>query len=191
MSQDSRTKIRELIQCHLSVFIKTIGCIMLMLFTYVIHAQQLDTFNYSYLKFGDVYEFYQSKDINIVAAENPDLYFEVFSWLNTPYHWGGKSQDGIDCSAFTAVVCNKIYYTLLGGAVGDIFKHCTEIQPTDLVEGDLVFFNIKGKYLSHVGIYLQNDQFVHAAVHGGVIVSSLKEAYYKHWFYKAARLHEE
>ena len=162
-----------------------------MLCSYDSDAQQLDTFNYSYLRFGDVYEFYQSKDINIIAAENPDLYFEVFSWLNTPYHWGGKSQNGIDCSAFTAVVCNKIYHTLLGGAVGDIFKHCTEIQPTDLVEGDLVFFNIKGKYLAHIGIYLQNDQFAHAAVHGGVIVSSLKDAYYKRWFYKAARLHEE
>ena len=76
----------------------------------------------------------------------------------------------------------------MGGAAGDLFKKCDEIIPADLQEGDLVFFNINGRYLFHVGIYLQNGRFVHAAVHGGVMVSSLDEPYYKRWFSKAGRL---
>ena len=60
--------------------------------------------------------------------------------------------------------------------------------PTELQEGDLLFFNINGRYMYHVGIYLQNGMFAHAAVHGGVIVSSMDEKYYQRWFYKAGRL---
>ena len=153
---------------------------------------QPDTFDYSYLRFQQVYDYYNSKSINIVKANDPDLYFEAFAWLRTPYHWGGKSRKGVDCSGFTALVCNKLYGTHLSGAAGDIFKKCDEIVPADLQEGDLVFFNINGRYLFHVGIYLQNGRFAHAAVHGGVMVNSLDEPYYKRWFSKAGRLkHEE
>ena len=156
-----------------------------------IHAQEAqDTFDYSNLKFTDVYSFYQAREINIIAAQNPDLYFEVYVWLNTPYRWGGRNKSGIDCSGFVAYVCNKIFHTTLAGSAGDIFNNCTEIQPTELEEGDLLFFNIGGKYLSHMGVYLQHDEFAHATVHGGVMVNSLKEGYYKRWFYKAARLND-
>ncbi len=154
-------------------------------------CQRVDTIDYSYLSFTDLYDYYQSKGINVVNADNPDLYFETFDWLNTPYRWGGKSKKGIDCSGFVSFVFNKLYNRKLGGSAGDIFKKCEEVIPAELQEGDLLFFNINGHYLYHVGIYLQNGMFVHAAVHGGVIVSSMEEKYYQRWFYKAGRVKNE
>ena len=168
-------------------------CLLLFLLLYFspAHCQRVDTIDYSYLKFTDLYDYYQSKGINVVNADNPDLYFEIFDWLYTPYHWGGKSKKGIDCSGFVSVVFNKLYNRKLGGAAGDIFKKCDEVIPTELQEGDLLFFNINGRYLYHVGIYLQNGMFAHAAVHGGVIVSSMSEKYYQRWFYKAGRVKDQ
>lgn len=165
--------------------------LLLMIFGSVTYGQRVDTIDYSYLKFTDLYDFYTSKGINVVNADNPDLYFEIFDWLNTPYHWGGKSKSGIDCSGFVAMLMNKLYSQKLSGAAGDIYKKCEDVIPTDLQEGDLLFFNINGRYMYHVGIYLQNGMFAHAAVHGGVIVSSMEEKYYQRWFYKAGRVKME
>jgi hypothetical protein len=152
------------------------------------HGQRVDTIDYSYLKFSDVYDYYISKGINVVSADNPDLYFEIYDWLDSPYRWGGKTKNGTDCSGFAAAVINKLYDQKLSGAVGDLYKKCDDVIPTELQEGDLLFFNINGHYLYHVGIYLQNGMFAHAAVHGGVIISSMDEKYYQRWFYKAGRL---
>jgi cell wall-associated NlpC family hydrolase len=48
--------------------------------------------------------------------------------------------------------------------------------------GDLVFFNIGARKLSHVGIYLGQDEFIHVSISDGVIISSLSEDYYKNHF---------
>jgi cell wall-associated NlpC family hydrolase len=154
-------------------------------------ASAQDTLDYSYLKFEDLHDYYTAQSVNIIEADDPNLYFETYAWLGTPYHWGGKSHAGLDCSGFVAKVYNRLYGTALSGACGDIFKKCDEILPSELKEGDFVFFNINGHYLYHMGIYLQNGKFAHAAVHGGVMVSSMDEPYYKRWFYKAARLRAE
>lgn len=151
-------------------------------------ATKVDSLDYSYLSFTDLHSFYQAHGINVINAEDPNLYFEAYAWLGTPYRWGGKSKNGTDCSGFASSVFNRLYGTDLGGSAGDIFKKCEVVLPSELREGDFVFFNINGHYLYHVGIYLQNGKFAHAAVHGGVMVSSMDEPYYKRWFYKAGRL---
>jgi hypothetical protein len=162
-------------------------CIMSLFFS-AAHSQRVDTIDYSYLKFDDLYDYYESKGISIINADNPDVYFEIFDWLYTPYRWGGHTKNGVDCSGFVSFLFNKLYGTKLSGAVGDIYKKCEDVIPTELQEGDLLFFNINGHYMYHVGVYLQNGMFAHAAVHGGVIVSSMDEKYYQRWFYKAGRL---
>ena len=60
----------------------------------------------------------------------------------------------------------------------------------ELKEGDLVFFKINSKSISHVGVYLGDDKFAHASSSKGVMISNLNEAYWKRYYYKGGRLIE-
>ena len=64
------------------------------------------------------------------------------------------------------------------------------ISRTDLKEGDLLFFNTTGG-ISHVGIYLQNNKFVHASASQGVTVSDMFDPYYLRRFIGAGRVDEK
>jgi lipoprotein Spr len=64
----------------------------------------------------------------------------------------------------------------------------TPVSREELKEGDLVFFKIKSRSITHVGIYLGNNRFAHASSSRGVVLSNLDEPYYKRYFYKGGRL---
>ena len=127
-------------------------------------------------------------EVDTANLTNYPLYSFIDEWYGIPYHYGGHSKDGIDCSDFASILYLTVYGKQLSGTAGDLFQQCVAVKKDSLQEGDLVFFRIKGKYISHVGVYLMNDKFVHASVHGGVIISSLNESYYKLRFYKGGRL---
>ena len=55
----------------------------------------------------------------------------------------------------------------------------------ELNEGDLVFFDFNGQKFSHVGVYLQNNRFVHVSTSKGVIISNLKDPWYYKYFSRA------
>ena len=61
------------------------------------------------------------------------------------------------------------------------------VRKDELKEGDLVFFKIHSRSISHIGIYLGNDRFAHASSKG-VAISSLDDAYYSRYFYKGGRV---
>ena len=63
-----------------------------------------------------------------------------------------------------------------------------KISESDLKEGDLVFFNTNGKSISHVGVYLQNNKFVHASTKKGVMVSDMNEPYFKKTYVSSGRV---
>jgi lipoprotein Spr len=63
-----------------------------------------------------------------------------------------------------------------------------KIDASSLQEGDLVFFNIDAGRISHVGIYLQNNKFVHASTKRGVVINDLNEPYYKKYFVRSGRV---
>jgi len=76
----------------------------------------------------------------------------------------------------------------LAQSAADIYKEVKPVKKSALKEGDLVFFKINKKKISHVGVYIGNNKFVHASVQSGVVISDLDEPYYKKYFYKAGRV---
>jgi cell wall-associated NlpC family hydrolase len=62
------------------------------------------------------------------------------------------------------------------------------IKKSQLQEGDLVFFKTRGKSISHVGIYLRNNKFIHASTSSGVMISDLNEDYFDARYAGAGRI---
>jgi lipoprotein Spr len=122
------------------------------------------------------------------SVSNYPLYSFVDDWYGTPYKYAGRTKSGVDCSDFICILLQTIYSKSLSGTAGNIFEACRPISADSLKEGDLVFFKINSKIISHVGFYLQNNRFVHASVHSGVVISDLGQDYYKKYFFKAGRL---
>ena len=119
---------------------------------------------------------------------NYALYKFIDSWYGVPYKFAGRTKSGVDCSDLASLLFQSVFCITIGGNVTDIYRRCIPIKGSELQEGDLVFFKINSKSLSHVGIYLQNHKFVHASVHAGVVISDLGEDYYRKYFWGAGRL---
>jgi lipoprotein Spr len=123
------------------------------------------------------------------ACSNLELYREIYGWLGVKYKYAGLSKNGVDCAGFVTNICNKTYATKLSGSATHHFEKCDEINDSTLLEeGDLVFFKINKPNISHVGLYLGNGRFAHAAVHGGVMINHLSEKYYSKYYFTGGRL---
>ncbi len=134
-------------------------------------------------------EFYTSKGINYDSlCSQLELYREVYTWMGVRYRYAGLTKRGVDCAGFVKNICNSVYGTKLSGSAVDHFKKCIPLEKNQLEEGDLVFFKINQPNISHVGLYLGSNKFVHAAVHGGVTISDLNEKYYDKYYYLGGRL---
>ena len=118
--------------------------------------------------------------------QNKALLEGIDEWYGTRYRMGGTTKKGIDCSAFVCAVYVSVFGIALPRTAKDQYHFARHVSRTDLKEGDLVFFNTRGG-VSHVGIYLQNNKFVHAST-GGVTVSDMFEPYYLQHFIGAGRM---
>lgn len=112
---------------------------------------------------------------------NEKLYRFIDSWMGVPHRNGGMDKRGIDCSGFTSILQREIYDQSLPRVASQMASQVKRKYEDDLKEGDLVFFDFEGKKFSHVGVYLQNNKFVHASTSKGVIISDLKDP----WYYKS------
>ena len=118
-----------------------------------------------------------------------ELYKTVYEWIGTRYKYSGKKgKGGLDCSGFAKIVYKQVYNRELQGGSAAIYPKTHSLNKSELEVGDLVFFKIKKNRISHVGVYLGNNKFVHSAVKGGVRIDSLDAPYYKKTFYKGGRL---
>jgi len=113
---------------------------------------------------------------------NQKLYDLVIDWLGTPYKYGGCTKSGTDCSCFAFNVYKEVFNVTLPRSTTEIAKEAKSIQQKQLKPGDLIFFNTDGKKISHIGIHLQDDKFVHASTKRGVMISSMNEEYFKKTF---------
>jgi lipoprotein Spr len=131
--------------------------------------------------------FSQIMGVALSTTSNVKLFQFVYDWIGTPYRFGGTSRNGIDCSAFTKELYSKVFNLTIQRNSRDIFSMVSPIKKDDLKEGDLVFFKIHSRNISHVGIYLGNSKFAHASSEG-VKISSLDDDYYSHYFFRGGRL---
>ena len=92
------------------------------------------------------------------------------SFLGVPYKWGGTTPAGFDCSGFTQYVFASQNITLPRVSI-DQYGVGTSVAFSDLIPGDLVFFSlVSGKQVSHVGIYIGDNQFISATSSKGIAI---------------------
>lgn len=124
------------------------------------------------------------------ASTGDDIEREARRWLGTPYKYGGKERSGTDCSGMVMAVYETSTGLKLPRDSRSQQEWCTRIDRSKLRKGDLVFFSSKagGGSVSHVGIYIEDDKFIHASTSRGVIISELTEKYYERHFHSAGRV---
>jgi cell wall-associated NlpC family hydrolase len=112
----------------------------------------------------------------------------ALSFRGTPYRNGGSDPTGFDCSGFTQWVFAQ-YGIGLPRQVEEQFKVGEKIKEDDLKPGDLVFFHTESHGASHVGIFVADDQFVHAPSSRGVVrVEYINSTYWGRRFVGARRV---
>lgn len=117
------------------------------------------------------------------TISNLPLYAFVNEWYGTRYRLGGIDKTGIDCSAFVRKCYENIFGVNLLRTAYEQFSMSNIIwKNADLKEGDLVFFHVRSSRISHVGIYLMNNFFVHASSSRGVMISNLGDKYWQKYY---------
>lgn len=123
---------------------------------------------------------------NEVQASLEQAYRE---WEGTPYAFGGISTNGIDCSAFMQVVFDDYFGVNLPRDTRRQLYAGHSIRRESLNTGDLVFFKTGHKTL-HVGVIIEEDEFLHASTSQGVTVSNLESNYWQSRYLSARRVME-
>ncbi len=98
-------------------------------------------------------------------------------WAGTPYQLGGSSRSGIDCSAFTKIVFEEYFDREIPRHTSEQLQVGNGVRRNFIQPGDLIFFRTNRGVL-HVGIAMDNDNFLHASASSGVMISSIRESYW-------------
>jgi lipoprotein Spr len=138
---------------------------------------------------GIQFKYAMMLDVNVESLKNLTLFGFIENWFGTHYRMGGTTKKGIDCSALTSSLLMAVYGFAIPRTAREQYQATQHIKKDELKEGDLVFFNTHGG-VSHVGLYLENDYFVHASSSEGVTISSLNDNYYARRFICGGRVND-
>ncbi|KMN77896.1 C40 family peptidase [Chromobacterium alkanivorans] len=119
-----------------------------------------------------------------------DLLLQAMSLLGVAYRFGGNSpENGLDCSGFIRYVFQKSLKVNLPRTSAEMARVGKSINRSELVPGDLVFFNTRGFSYSHVGMYMGNGKFIHAPRTGkNIEVANINQSYWNGRFNGARRV---
>ena len=132
--------------------------------------------------------FSQIMGVAVSATTNSKMYQFVYDWIGTPYRLGGNSKKGIDCSKFAAQLYDQVFNTPIGYNSRNIYSNVDKVNKGDLAPGDFVFFKIRSKNITHVGVYIGDNKFAHASTSRGVMISNLDESYWKRYYFNGGRI---
>lgn len=121
-----------------------------------------------------------------IDATQRKIVSEAKEWLGTPYLWGGNTKNGVDCSGFVKNVYGEIGISLPRTAQQQ-YKYAQKISDSERKTGDLLFYQ-KGNKISHVAIYLGNNEIIHSASGKGVVRQSLADSYLQSIYVGAGRV---
>jgi len=114
------------------------------------------------------------------------LYDQFGQWRGVPYRMGGLSKSGVDCSGLVYLTFRDQFNIQLPRNTKELAKVGATIKANNRKSGDLVLFRINRK-LNHVGIYLEDDRFMHTSTKQGVMISSLNDPYWENRYWKTVR----
>ncbi|WLR47753.1 LysM peptidoglycan-binding domain-containing protein [Halobacillus litoralis] len=117
------------------------------------------------------------------------LIAEAKKHIGTPYHWGGTSPAGFDCSGFLQYVFAQEGISI-PRTVASIYadSRMDSVSGSNRQVGDLVFFETYKPGASHAGIYVGNNSFIHTGSTNGVEISSLSSNYWSQRYIGTKRL---
>jgi murein DD-endopeptidase / murein LD-carboxypeptidase len=133
------------------------------------------------------FKYAQLLDVEVETITNNTLFAAIEKWWGTRYRYGGATEKGIDCSAYTGTLVHQVFGLVLARTARDQYANCIKLEKEEMQQGDLVFFNTRGG-ISHVGLYLGNGYFTHASTSIGVTISNLSETYWNKKFVRGGRL---
>lgn len=129
---------------------------------------------------------------NLPSSEKADKVINFGkTLLGKPYVWGAEGPNSFDCSGFTQYVFKKSVGVSIPRVSRDQSKFGQSVSRSNLQKGDLIFFDTDGSnngYVSHVGIYMGGNQFIHASSSGKKVIISNMSSYYNNAFVNARRV---
>lgn len=137
---------------------------------------------------GSVTQSSNAVSYNGTSAKRAAVLEYAAQFLGTPYVYGGSTPSGFDCSGFTSYVFKNTVGSIPRVAQSQ-FDATTRVSREELLPGDLVFFGSSASSISHVGIYVGDDQFIHSPHTGDVVkYDSLNSSYYSSRFQGGGRV---
>ena len=113
---------------------------------------------------------------------------QAVTMVGKPYHYGGNSPAGFDCSGLVQYSYGRVGVTLPHGT-GSLRRVSQPVSKNHLQRGDLLFFTQEGKRSSHVALYIGGNRFVHAPSTGKkVYITSFDDPYWRRHLTEVRRL---
>lgn len=130
----------------------------------------------------------ETEEVNTVVNKGEEVVDYAKTLLGKDYVYGGVGPNSFDCSGFTQYVYKKFGINLSHSASAQA-NIGTTVSKSDLQLGDMVFFSQGGSSIGHVGIFVGNNSFIHAAnPQKGVVITSLADGYYTSNYKTAKRV---